>query len=385
MMLTPVDLLLILATAAVCTAAITLLALLVLRRRRQRSVTAPFVVLVVAAIASIVCSTLVIAALMYLSLHDLQVLLWVVGLSAVLSLTTILLTARAVSRSFTHLGDAVERVGRGAVVSPEAYAARELADLSTQLAVASERLAAARAEIEQLDAARRQFFAWISHDLRTPLTGVSALAEALDDGAVADPADYVRRIRVQVATMNRLVDDLFELSQIQSGALRLRREDVALLDVVSDAVADVHQLAVAKQIGIEHAGVAGRTVRADPHELTRVVVNLLTNSIRHAPAGSEVLVSAEQRGDRLVLSVLDQGSGVDGEDLTRMFEIGWRASAARTPDAGVPSGSPAAGSPGAGLGLAIVRGIVEAHGGDVRAAHVPQGFRLDVTLPASAT
>ncbi|MFD7307404.1 sensor histidine kinase [Promicromonospora sp. NPDC059942] len=378
MMLTLVDLLLILATAAVCTAAITLLALLVLRRRRQRSVTAPFVVLVVAAIASIVCSTLAIAALMYLSLHDLQVLLWVVGLSAVLSLTATLLTARAVSRSFAHLGEAVERVGRGAVVGPEAYAGRELADLSAQLAVASERLAAARAEIEQLDAARRQFFAWISHDLRTPLTGVSALAEALDDGAVADPADYVRRIRVQVATMNRLVDDLFELSQIQSGALRLRREDVALLDVVSDAVADVHQLAVAKQIRVEHAGVAGRTVRADPHELTRVVVNLLTNSIRHAPEGSEILVSADQAGDRLVLSVLDQGGGVDGEDLTRMFEIGWRASAARTADAG------AAGSPGAGLGLAIVRGIVEAHGGDVRAAHVPQGFRLDVALPAPA-
>ena len=204
MMLTPVDLLLVLATAAVCTAAITLLALLVLRRRRQRSVTAPFVVLVVAAIASIVCSTLVIAALMYLSLHDLQVLLWVVGLSAVLSLTATLLTARAVSRSFAHLGDAVERVGRGAVVSPEAYAARELADLSTQLAVASERLAAARAEIEQLDAARRQFFAWISHDLRTPLTGVSALAEALDDGAVADPAGAWRMLLVSRFTTTRV-------------------------------------------------------------------------------------------------------------------------------------------------------------------------------------
>lgn len=379
MMLSGGDLLLILGTAAVCTAVTTALALLVLRRLRQRSVTAPFVVLVVAAIASIVCSTVAISALMYLSLHDLQVMLWVVGLSALLSLAATLVTARAVSRSFAQLGQAVERVGHGVVVGPEVYEGRELADLSAQLAIASERLAAARAEIEQLDAARRQFFAWISHDLRTPLTGVSALAEALDDGAVADPADYVRRIRAQVGTMNRLVDDLFALSQIQSGALRLRPEDIELLDVVSDAVADVHQLAVAKEIRIEHAGVEGRTLRADPHELTRVVVNLLTNSIRHAPHGSEILVSADRAGDRLVLSVLDQGSGVDSEDLTRMFEIGWRASEARTPDA-----RPVAGSPGAGLGLAIVRGIVQAHGGDVRAEHVPQGFRLDVALPAPA-
>lgn len=379
MMLSDGDLLLILGTAAVCTAVTTALALLVLRRLRQRSVTAPFVVLVVAAIASIVCSTVAISALMYLSLHDLQVMLWVVGLSALLSLAATLVTARAVSRSFAQLGQAVERVGHGVVVGPEVYEGRELADLSAQLAIASERLAAARAEIEQLDAARRQFFAWISHDLRTPLTGVSALAEALDDGAVADPADYVRRIRAQVGTMNRLVDDLFALSQIQSGALRLRPEDIELLDVVSDAVADVHQLAVAKEIRIEHAGVEGRTLRADPHELTRVVVNLLTNSIRHAPHGSEILVSADRAGDRLVLSVLDQGSGVGSEDLTRMFEIGWRASEARTPDA-----RPVAGSPGAGLGLAIVRGIVQAHGGDVRAEHVPQGFRLDVALPAPA-
>ncbi|WP_020013018.1 sensor histidine kinase [Promicromonospora sukumoe] len=379
MMLSGGDLLLILGTAAVCTAVTTVLALVILRRLRQRSVTAPFVVLVVAAVASIVCSTVAISALMYLSLHDLQVMLWVVGLSALLSLAATIVTARAVSRSFAQLGQAVERVGHGVVVGPEAYEGRELADLSAQLAVASERLAAARAEIEQLDAARRQFFAWISHDLRTPLTGVSALAEALDDGAVADPADYVRRIRAQVGTMNRLVDDLFALSQIQSGALRLRPEDIELLDVVSDAVADVHSLAVAKEIRIEHAGVEGRTLRADPHELTRVVVNLLTNSIRHAPHGSEILVSADRAGDRLVLSVLDQGSGVDSEDLTRMFEIGWRASEARTPDA-----RPVAGSPGAGLGLAIVRGIVQAHGGDVRAEHVPQGFRLDVALPAPA-
>lgn len=377
MMLSPHDLLLVVATAAGCTAATTVLALLVLRLRPSRSLAFQLVVVVVAALASVVCSTLAIAALMYLSLHDLQVLMWVVGVSTALSLVAALLTARSASAALAGLQEAVVRVGRGDVVDARPDGGKEFAELSAQLAETSERLAAARAQIEHLDASRRQFFAWISHDLRTPLTGISALAEALDDGAVARPEEYVRRIRNQVGTMSRLVDDLFELSQLTSGTYRLRPENVELLDVVSDAVSDVHELAAAKDIRITHADVEGRMLRADPHELTRVVVNLLTNSIRHAPRGSEVLVSAAERDGRLVLSVLDQGGGVDSDDLPYLFDVGWRASSARTPQA-EPTGSP-----GAGLGLAIVRGIVRAHGGDVRAERAPQGFRLDVALPTA--
>ncbi|TPW93047.1 HAMP domain-containing histidine kinase, partial [Schumannella luteola] len=216
---------------------------------------------------------------------------------------------------------------------------------------------------------------WISHDLRTPLSGMRALAEALEAGVVDDPEDYLRRIRAQVESMNRLVDDLFELSKIDSGMLRLHRESVVLLDIVSDAASDVQQLAAERGVRITHAGVEGHVLWADAHELSRVVTNLLGNAIRHAPEGSEILISASRGDDeRLVLSVLDHGSGVASEDLGRMFEIGWRADAARTTDA-------ASGAAGAGLGLAIVRGIARAHGGDVHAEHVPEGFRLNVVLP----
>ena len=343
-MLTASDLVLIFFTALGCTTVITVVALLVLRQRPPRTIAFQFTVLVAAAIASIACSTVAVATLMYLSPHDMLVLIWVIGTSAVLSLAGTLLTARTASRAFAGLQRTVERVGDGDVVDATAHGGKEFADLSAQLADTSARLAAARTDIEQLDASRRQFFAWISHDLRTPLTGVSALAEALDDGVVDDPADYVRRIRMQVGTMSRLVDDLFELSQIHSGDIRLRPEDIELLDVVSDAVADVHQLAAGKDIRIVHVGIEGRMLRADSHKLTRVVVNLLTNSIRHAPEGTEVLVSAAQHDGRLVLSVLDQGGGVDAEDLTRMFEVGWRASTARTPEVR-PSGSDGHGPP----------------------------------------
>ncbi|WP_210403803.1 cell wall metabolism sensor histidine kinase WalK [Salinibacterium sp. UTAS2018] len=371
--------LLILATAAVCTAAVMLVAMLVLRLNRRRTIAFQFTVVVIGAILSIALSTVVITAQMHFTSHDLQIVLGVVGISALMSLGAALVSGRAVRRAFAALRESVARVGAGHVVEPTAGTWKEVAEVSTQLSEASEKLAAARDEIARLDASRRQFFAWISHDLRTPLTGISALAEALDAGVVDDPSDYLRQIRAQVGTMNRLVDDLFELSLIQSGTLKLRPENMELLDIVSDAVADVSQLAAARGIQITHAGVEGRMLWADPHELTRVVVNLLTNSIRYAPAHSQILVSADQRDDTsLVLSVLDQGSGVASEDLSHMFEVGWRATEARTPE------KESSGSSGAGLGLAIVRGIVEAHGGGVNAENGPEGFRLNVALPTVA-
>ncbi|QYH37248.1 HAMP domain-containing histidine kinase [Salinibacterium sp. M195] len=372
--------LLILATAGACTAAVMLVAMLVLRLTRRRTIAFQFTIVVIAAVLSIALSTVVITAQMHFTSHDLQIVLGVVGVSALMSLGAALVSGRAVRRAFSALRESVARVGAGDVVAADSGTWKEVAEVSVQLSDASERLAAARDEIARLDASRRQFFAWISHDLRTPLTGISALAEALDAGAVDDPSDYLRQIRAQVITMNRLVDDLFELSLIQSGTLKLRPENIELLDIVSDAVSDVSQLATARGIRIVHAGVEGRMLWADPHELTRVVVNLLTNSIRYAPADSQILISADQRDDlSLVLSVLDQGSGVASEDLSHMFEIGWRATEARTPE------QESSGSAGAGLGLAIVRGIVEAHGGGVNAENGPEGFRLNVALPTTVS
>jgi len=376
-MLSPSDLLLIVVTTAVCTGAVSLLAWLALRWNRRGSIASQFAIVIVAVVLSIACSTLAVLVEMFFSPHDLTVLVWVLGVSAVLSVTAaVLITGRTARRSLDALVASAQRVGDGAVVVAGTPGWQEFNELSAELAETSRRLAAARAELEKLDAARRQFYAGISHDLRTPLTGIRALAEALEDGVVEDAGATARRIGSRAEAMTRMVDDLFELSKLQEGTLRLQPELVELLDLVSDAVTDVQPLAERKGIRISQRGVEGRVLWADPRELSRVLGNLLSNGIRHAPEQSEILIAADTVGeDRLVLTVLDQGPGVAAEDLGRIFDVGWRADAARTAE------EPSALSSGAGLGLAIVRGIVEAHGGNVRAGQVPDGFQLEVTLP----
>lgn len=376
-MLSAADIALIVATAAVCTALVTALALAGLRWNRRGSIASQLGIVVVGAVASIVASIVAVMVEMFISRHDFVVLSAVIAVSTVVSLAASwLTTARAARRSVGTLTQSAQRIADGTVVAPAPAGWKEFDDLHAKLVETSDRLVAARAEVDKLDAARRQFFAWISHDLRTPLAGIRAMTEALDDNVAPDPDEYVRTIRTKVDTVTAMVDDLFELSTLQSGTLRLERELVVLLDLVSDAVVDVQIAAAERGVRITQAGVEGHLLWADPRELTRAIGNLLANAVRHAPSGSDILVSAHTNADdHLVISVLDEGSGVDVADLGHLFDVGWRASTARTTDGSAGHG---------GLGLAIVRGIVEAHGGTVTANHVPEGFRLALSLPHGA-
>nr|WP_255719531.1 HAMP domain-containing sensor histidine kinase [Brachybacterium sp. ACRRE] len=388
-----------------------------LRLNRRGSIVSQTVILLVATVLSIAATTLAVLVEMYFSAHDLAVLAWVLAVSGLISIAAArLLLGRRVRTSITALADSARRLGdragggtgvgtgigtgigtggsagadgsdgtngsEGSNGSEGADGAdgpgwKEFETLSTELEETSRRLDAARAEIEALDADRRQSIAWISHDLRTPLTGLRAMAEALEAGTADDPTAYARGIRGRVDTLSSMVEDLFELSRLQSGTLVLRRETVELLDLVSDAVADVMPVAQRRGIRIVHRGIEGRVLRADPRELTRALANLLSNGVRHSPDGGEIVVSADVLpGSRLVLSVLDQGPGVASEHIGRIFEVGWREDPARTQSDDLGA------SGGAGLGLAIVRGIAEAHGGGVTAQRVDGGFRLDLVLPA---
>jgi signal transduction histidine kinase len=370
------ELLLVAGTTLAATAVITALVLILLRIARRISLAGRLAIIVAGAIVSIAASSVAVGGEMYLSDHDVAVLGWVIAISAVVSMVVAWAIARsAITRSVSGLVASARRVGQGDVVVAGTSGVLEFDVVSAELADSSRRLAEARAQVAELDAARKQFFAWISHDLRTPLAGMRVIAEALEDDTAPDRDAYIRLIRSKVDTVDHMVGDLFELSRLQTGTLELHPEPVVLLDLVSDAVSDVQAVASMRGIWIEQDGIDGHVIWADPKELTRAIGNLLANGVRHAPDATVILIRADStNNDELVLSVIDQGPGVTTENLGRMFDVGWREDTSR---------SSAEGSGGAGLGLAIVRGIAEAHGGHVQAQHTRAGFQLDLILPTT--
>ncbi|WP_327304051.1 HAMP domain-containing sensor histidine kinase [Streptomyces sp. NBC_01298] len=367
------DLLLIALYALLGAGAAGLLGAVALRILRRRSVAVALAVVAGVAVSAMLAGTLTVAWAMFLSSHDLAVVTTVVAMAAAVSLATALILGRQVVSRCRELADAARTFGEDGVFTPPAVPApAELRALSRELALTSERLAASRERERALETSRRELVAWISHDLRTPLAGLRAMSEALEDGMVADPARYHHQMRAEVERLNSMVTDLFELSRIHAGALSLSPTRVSLYDLVGDALAGADALARERGVRLAGSGVAPLPVEVDGKEMTRVLSNLLVNAIRHTPADGTVAIAAERRADTVVVSVTDACGGIPEEDLARVFDTGWRGSQARTP----PSG--------AGLGLAIVRGIVEAHAGHADVHNVPGGCRFELTLPAPA-
>lgn len=347
-----------------------------LRFARHRSMLLRLLIVVGATVVSIAGATIAIAAQMYISEHDLVVLCWVIGAAAVVSLVVAAVVGAGITRSSIRLRSTARAIGDGQIVLPEDYAGLEFAALARELAETSQRLARSREEVTTLDQSRRRLVAGISHDLRTPLAALRAMAESLEDGVAEEPARYHRQIRLQAETLASMVDDLFELSKIQSGTLSLTLEPVSLFDLVSDTVADLHPVAATRSITLTESRTGNLTLFGDARELSRAIGNLLMNAIEHSPPNSEILISARETEDEHVaLSVVDAGGGIPEEDLGKIFDAGWRGTPSRTPSPTFDM------SAGAGLGLAIVAGIVEAHSGGVTVHNVPGGCRFDVTLP----
>ncbi|MGW1289233.1 sensor histidine kinase [Streptomyces sp. NPDC001118] len=344
----------------------------VLRLIRRRSLTASVAVVAAVAVGAMLAGTLAVAWAMFLSSHDLTVVTTVVAMAAVVSLVTALLLGRWVVARSRALTDAARSFGdAGAFAAPHGPATAELDALSHELATTSARLAESRERERALEKSRRELVAWISHDLRTPLAGLRAMSEALEDGVAADPGRYLKQIRTEVERLNDMVGDLFELSRIHAGTLPLSPARISLYDLVGDALAGADPLAREHGVRLVGDGVEPVPVEVDGKEMTRVLGNLLVNAIRRTPADGTVAIAAERTADGVVLSVTDGCGGIPEEDLPRVFDTGWRGTDARTPPAG------------AGLGLAIVRGIVEAHQGRATVHNIPGGCRFEVTLPAA--
>ncbi|RMI35713.1 sensor histidine kinase [Nocardia stercoris] len=229
---------------------------------------------------------------------------------------------------------------------------------------------------------RRELVAWVSHDLRTPLAGIRALSEALIDGIVTDADDverYADRIRRETDRVSVMVDDLFEMSKIHSGALRLALEPVDLRELVDEVLAASRAAAEPAGVGLRaDQPAAPVVVAASDKALTRVLTNLVSNAIAHTPPGGEVAISVGTGDGHAWTRVDDTGPGISDEDLPRIFEMAYRGTAARSPVAtgGIP--------PGSGLGLAIAAGLVEAHHGQISARNRDRGCRFEVRLPLSS-
>jgi signal transduction histidine kinase len=227
------------------------------------------------------------------------------------------------------------------------------------------------ASIERLFDARRQLVAWASHDLRTPLSSVQAMLEAIEDD-LAEPREYVPEIRNQVRILSGLVDDLFELTRIDAGVLTLELREIPLDGIVESCVRGLEADARAKGIRLETRWAEKLpAVRCAPEKVERILHNLLTNALRHTPSDGAVAVVVSASEQTVMVAVEDSGLGLSPATKQRMFERFWRADPARSAD-------------GSGLGLAIAQGLVEAQGGRIWAENTAEGgARVAFTLQAA--
>ncbi|MEM7331921.1 MAG: ATP-binding protein [Chloroflexota bacterium] len=250
----------------------------------------------------------------------------------------------------------------------------EVARLGTVFNNMAGQLETAEKERQELDKMRRDLVAWTSHDLRTPLTSIRAMIEALHDGVVEDEKDvqrYYKTIRSDIISLNMLIDDLFELAQLDAGGLVMEKSSHSLRDIISDSLESFKALASQRQIELHGDVQIGLdSIPLNAPKIARVINNLLSNAIRYTPDGGEVLVQSWRDDTHAIVTVQDSGTGFKPEDMSRIFEQFYRGEEARSRATG-----------GAGLGLAIARGIVEGHDGTVWAENVPNsgalvGFRL---------
>jgi signal transduction histidine kinase len=363
-------------------AVITLAALLVVavglglqqRLRRRRAKVARLGALTGAVTAVVALAGLwAVSTQMLVSSHDLAVVLASLPVAAGAGVAYGVATARQVAADLEALAVTARRLEAGDLaVRAQVQGTAEVALIAETLNGAAARLAEARERERRMEQGRRDLIAWASHDLRTPLASLRALAEALADDLAPDEATrhrYLSGLTANVQRLSALVDDLFELSAIQAGAVTLQLEPTSLPDLAAEVLHRFEPEATAAGILLEAELDGDRPVLAGRDQLGRVLANLVVNGIRHTPRGGRLLVAAGDGDGAAVLRVRDGCGGIPEADLPRIFDQLWRGDPART-------------TKGAGLGLAIARGLVAAHGGTIEVANVPGGCEFTVRLPA---
>jgi signal transduction histidine kinase len=348
--------------------ALTWLATIPLHRRSLGGLLASVVLTgAVASIAAMVGSD----RAMFLAMNDLGVGVIVAVVAGLVAAGVASLAASRLSRDNQALHDVVAQIGAGQVPPDDGRRlTAQLEALRTELAAMARRLAESRDRERALESSRRELVAWVSHDLRTPLAGLRAMSEALEDGVAEAPELYYKQIHAAVDRLAGMVDDLFELSRIQAGAITTTPERIGLDDLVSDCIAALDPLARARDVRLTGSSAGHAAVHGNGAELNRAITNLVANAIRHTEAGGTVDVRLAVSAGAAQIAVRDECGGIPVDDLARVFDVGFRGEPARSQTSG-----------GAGLGLAITSGIVEAHAGTVEVANVAGGCVFTIRLP----
>jgi signal transduction histidine kinase len=313
------------------------------------------------AVGLVFLNVLVTAQLMFSSQHDLTLAAILLLFAGGIALSFGYFLSASITESIRRVVDGAEAIADGDLNTRVAVNGN---DEVAELAAAFNRMAAQLQEADdrrkELEALRRDLIGWVSHDLRTPLTSVQVMVEALADGVVQEPgmvARYLRTIQRDIRQLNLLIDDLFELSQLDAGALQFDLASHSLRDLISDTLETMGTLA--DQKGVDLCGAVGENVDPvimAPDKIGRVLTNLISNAVRHTPAGGQITVEAwrEAPGGRVRVDVRDTGEGIPPSDLPHIFERFFRGEKSRSRSTG-----------GAGLGLAIAKRLVEGHGGRI--------------------
>jgi signal transduction histidine kinase len=332
-----------------------------------------FVAVALTATTAALANLVVLTSQMFVERHDATLVMVLVLYSTGAGVVAALVLARSSSAAIARLGRTAKQLGDGALevrVGP-LEAGPELDTLGRTLDTMADRLQRAQEREREIEASRRDLITAVSHDLRTPLSSLRAMVEAIDDRVVRDPASlkrYAGEMRRSVNQLVDMVDDLFELTQLDAGAIEVETTRASLDEVVRAAMATVELQAESKGLSLL-ADLHGAGDTPCSPRLTRVLQTLLVNAVRHTPADGSVRIDAERRAHQLEVSVEDTGEGIVAEDLARVFEPFFRADQSRSRG-------------GAGLGLALAKRIVEALGGSITAISAPnEGSRFAIELP----
>lgn len=316
------------------------------------------------------------AQMMFASRHDLLLAIVLLIFASGMAMVLGYFLSNTITNRIYLLKDAAEKLSQGelkARVIVHGY--DEVAALANTFNEMAEKLEEVDLKQRELERLRADLIAWVGHDLQTPLTSMRAILEALEDGVVDNPETirrYLKTAQRDVRSLSALIDDLFQMAQLDTGGIPLDCTESSLSDLISDTLESFSELALRQSVKLE-GSVASNVdpVMMDTQRIGRVLNNLIGNALRHTPAGGSVDVQVLRATSGITVRVTDTGEGIRADDMPHIFESFYRGEKSRSRSTG-----------GSGLGLAISRGIIQAHGGDISVqSEVGHGSQFTFTLP----